>query len=235
MLSNIKSKLLNVSKNVFSQSDKNEKNTINYEAGSEILDYFRNEWSSLHNASEDNAKKAAEVAEIIDTIQTRIKKTENDLETITDILTGSNLTNNINEAHVKINDLLNLCDTVEKGLIEFERTVDEIEFQDMKKRHAYHLTKYEERKEESLKLLQLKLEEERNEELAKIELERVEKMKERQKVFQEAFQNDLELFKTLGQIPRLELNQQSSALLEEIQIDYNMEELDQFFGESTIE
>ncbi|XP_044745451.1 dysbindin protein homolog [Coccinella septempunctata] len=235
MLSNIKSKFLNVSKNViFPTNDQNEENPVNFEAGSEILDYFRNEWSILHNASENNAKKANEVAKEIESVYTKIKKTENDMEYIVETLTTSNLTNNINGAHQKINDLLDLCEKVEKGLIEFEKTIDEIEFQNMKKRHTYHLKKYEERKEENFKLLQSKLEQERKEELEKAERDKAKIMEERQKVFQEAFQNDLEIFKALGQIPKLELNKQPSALLEEIEIDYDTEELDQFFEDSHV-
>lgn len=147
MLSNIKYKFLNVSKNViFSQNDKKEERPVNFEAGSEILDYFQNEWSLIHHVSENNAKKADEMAKEIENLHIKIKRTEKNMEFIVRTLTNSNLTNSIIGAHQKINDLLNLCETIEKDLIEFERSIDENEFQNMKKRHEYHLTKYEERK-----------------------------------------------------------------------------------------
>lgn len=78
------------------------------------------------------------------------------------------------------------------------------------------------------------------------------KLEERQKVFQEAFKDDLEVYKNLGAIPSSELfsyimllnlssyfitginilSSQPSALLEEIQLDLDNDELDDFLREN---
>ncbi|KAL3287768.1 hypothetical protein HHI36_002230, partial [Cryptolaemus montrouzieri] len=85
----------------------------------------------------------------------------------------------------------------------------------------------------NMKKLQSELEEKRKQELIQQEIENSKKLEERQKVFQEAFRSDLELFKSSGQIPKVELNRkQPSALLEEIQLDFDEKELEQFFEDN---
>ncbi|KAL3287767.1 hypothetical protein HHI36_002229 [Cryptolaemus montrouzieri] len=134
MLSNIRVKFLNVSKNVkFLQNEKTkEENLVNYEAGSEILDHFKREWEILHETNECNARKAAEVADNIEKIYSKINKNKNNVGIITEILTNSNLISSIKGVGRQIGDLYDLCDKVERDLLQLEDVIDEIEFQNLK-------------------------------------------------------------------------------------------------------
>ncbi|CAH1977351.1 unnamed protein product [Acanthoscelides obtectus] len=58
-------------------------------------------------------------------------------------------------------------------------------------------------------------------------------MEERQKVFQDAFKTDLELYKTSGTIPDHRQTTPNSALLEEIQLDVDQNELSKFFDDDS--
>ncbi|KAK9890961.1 hypothetical protein WA026_013299 [Henosepilachna vigintioctopunctata] len=235
MLSNFKEKFLNVSKNVkFLQNEKNKaEDPVNFDAGADILDHFKNEWELFHETNENNTKKASKVAESVKEIHANLTKEKNNVKVITEVLTNSNLISNINGIDKQIRQLYDLCENVEKSLITLENVIDEIDFQKMKNQHKYHLMKYKERKTENLRALELKLKDQKADELKQLEIENSKKMEERQQVFQEAFRNDLELFKSLGQIPKVELSRkQPSALLEEFQVDVDENELNQFFEEN---
>ncbi|RZC39986.1 dysbindin [Asbolus verrucosus] len=236
MLSSIKDKLLNVKKTVPLFSTSNDKGCVqcelNMNAGSEILTHFQNEWQTLHKTNEENAKKAQEVADTIAQVARKIDRDKESLGLMTHLLSNSNLHANIVQCTEQIEQVYDSFNEVEEGLLQLEELIDNIEFENMKKQHRYHLQQYRLRKNESLQVLEASLKEKYEKSAAEHELKKQKELQERQKVFHEAFKNDLEIFKNFGTIPKLDLPKQPSALLEEIQVDYDEKELDQFFEDN---
>lgn len=234
MLSNLKEKFLNVS--LFANTDeknKKAKDKINVNVGAEILQNFQTDWEKLHKINEDNAKEAQKVADTIETISEKIKTDKKNLGLITHILSTSNLTTNIANCLSIIRDLYTISENIENDLIKLEDIIEGTEYENMKKQHQYHLVQYKERKQEALDNFKHSLEENHSKKVCEYEASKKTLMEERQKVFQEAFKSDLELYKNSGTVP---VNQhqikQNGALLEEIQIDFDQNELDQFFSNS---
>jgi hypothetical protein len=237
-LSTIRDKLLNVTKTVPLFSSNSDKGCVqcevNLNAGSEILTHFQNEWEVLHNTNEDNAKKAAAAAATIAKITHKIDRDKQSLSVMTHLLTNSNLKLNIANCTKQIERLYGSFHEVEEGLLHLEDLIDNIQFENMKKEHRYHLKQYKLRKDESLKAVEASLKAKHENRLAEHELKKKKELEERRQVFDEAFKNDVESFKISGTIPKLDLpKKQPSALLEEIQIDYDENELDQFFEDTT--
>ncbi|XP_018562640.1 dysbindin [Anoplophora glabripennis] len=237
MLSSLKEKILNVKQNVplFNTEGKEikEKEAINLYAGADILQHFQNQWEELHQINEDNAKKAEIVAQDITKITSNITCSKENLSLITHILSNSNLPGNIGNCLENIKSLYTLSDKIESGLIDLENLIDEIEFEKLKVQHQFHLQQYELRKEESLESFKNTLEENHTRKVAEYEAKKKSVMEERQKAFQDAFKSDLEVYKSLGTLPEINQRKQNGALLEEIQIDYDPSELDQFFNENS--
>ncbi|CAH0546810.1 unnamed protein product [Brassicogethes aeneus] len=238
MLSSIKEKLLSVKRNVNlfnteEKPDKNDKSSINYFAGAEILSKYQEQWAAIHKLNEENATKAEDLAYEIQNISKHVKSEKEDIGLITHILTQSNLTANISNCLKQVKNLHDTCNNVEKGLIALEDLINLNDFENIKKQHAYHLKQYEVRKQESLGSFKTNLETDHQKKILKHEANKKKILEERQKVFQEAFKSDLEVYKNLGTIPKLKLPKKQSALLEEIQLDFDQNELDQFFGEKS--
>ncbi|XP_060529084.1 dysbindin protein homolog [Cylas formicarius] len=236
MLSGIKEKILNVKKNVnllgndYKYTTSNEKLVSNSNAGAPILTCFQKHWEDIHNLNESNAKQAEKLATEIELISKTVRSDKQNMEIIKHNLITSKLTHNIGYCLNQIKDIHDICEKIEEKLVNLEIVIDEVDFEKMKERHRYHLNNYKERKEERLVNLKLMSEKEYHREVEQVETSKKLLLEERQKVFQEAFKNDLELYKSLGSIPKLDLPR-NGALLEEIDLDYDETELDQFFNE----
>lgn len=238
MLNSLKEKLINsIKENVLQGDPKTSRpinSEINFNAGGQILKHFQEEWCELHKNNEENAKGVHSVVDYVNKISEKIETDKKSIALIEDILTNSKLNNNIQQCTVQIKQLHFSFEQVEKNLVILENLIDQVEFNNMKKRHKYHLELFKIKKQEQLDQLKTKLENEYQEAIKAHEESSKKMLEERQKVFQEAFKSDLEVYKTLGTIPKIDLAEKhNSPLLEEIQLDYNQDELDQFFEEKT--
>ncbi|KAF7274371.1 hypothetical protein GWI33_012957 [Rhynchophorus ferrugineus] len=175
-------------------------------------------------------RSAVAVAEKIKSITSRVDGDRENLVQINHILTNSSLTRNISQCLTQIKQLYSSCEVIEQKLVELEDVINEAEFRNIKKKHLHHLDCYRQRKAESLKYLQQSLEDNYQQKLKDHDIKKKSQLEERQKVFQEAFRSDLETYKHLGTIPKVNLpKQQNGAILEEIELDFDQKELDKFF------
>ncbi|XP_072385196.1 dysbindin protein homolog [Diabrotica undecimpunctata] len=233
MLSSLKEKILNVS--LFHTGDeiqRTKKKLINVNAGAEILTHFQDQWEELHKINEDNARKAEKIAQEIDKISSYVSDNKKNLGLINHILITSQLSSNIDKCLKNIQELYNTSQTIEKDLIQLEDLIEQADFNKLKQEHEYHLEQYRSRKEDSLASFKTELNAKHLKTIEEYEIKKNAVLAERQQVFQDAFKSDLEMYKTSGAIPgRIQQKTQNSALLEEIQLDLDQNELDQFFSD----
>ncbi|CAG9836723.1 unnamed protein product [Diabrotica balteata] len=233
MLSSLKEKILNVS--LFHTGDEiqlTKKKLINVNAGAEILTHFQDQWEELHKINEDNARKAEKIAQEIDKISNYVSDNKQNLGLINHILITSQLSSNIDKCLKNIQELYNTSQTIEKDLIQLEDLIEQADFNKLKQEHEYHLEQYRSRKEDSLASFKTELNAKHLKTIEEYEIKKNAVLAERQQVFQDAFKSDLEMYKTSGAIPgRIQQKTQNSALLEEIQLDLDQNELDQFFSD----
>lgn len=230
MLSSLREKILNVSLFTNSEEQYSKSNPVNINAGAEILTHFQNQWEELHKINEENATRAEKVANDIETVSSFVNNNKKNIAFINHILLNTNLSTNINKCLDSINDLYKGSEALEKELIHLEDLIDQAEFNKLKNRHKYHLEQYEKRKEDNFVNVKIALEAKHLKKVEQYESGKKAVMKERQQVFQDAFRSDLETYKNLGTVPKIKQNQ-NGALLEEIQLDFDQNELDQFFNE----
>lgn len=233
MLANLREKLLNV--NLFNTTEESStviKDTINLNAGANILQHFQNQWEEIHKLNEENAKNADDAAKMIDQISHEIKSTKENVKLLTNLVSNSNLTENISNCLKEVQTLYKTAESVESDLIKLQELIDEVEFQKLKSQHQYHLTQYKKRKEENFEKMEAAMKFEHSKKIEDYEAQKKKILEERQKVFQDAFKSDLETYKNLGTIPKnSEMNKRNAAILEEIELDFDQNELDQFFNE----
>lgn len=232
MLANLREKLLNV--NLFNAAEDASivtRDKVNLNAGGSILQHFQKHWEELHKNNEENAKLADNVAKTIDQITREINVNKENIKALTQLVSNSNLTENISNCLQAVSTLYETATNVEDGLIKLEQLIDEVQFQKLKSQHGYHLVQYEKRKEENFDKLKVSLELEHSKKVKEYEISKQKILEERQKVFQDAFKSDLETYKNLGMIPKNDqVKKKNGAILEEIELDYDQSELDQFFN-----
>nr|CAI5861683.1 unnamed protein product [Callosobruchus analis] len=227
MLSNLRDKLFNV--NLFSVPEQNhDKEPINVHCGGEILHNFQKQWEDIHQLNEDNAKKASLLADDIQKLAGKVDSSKKNIAIITNII--SKLSSDITHSLQSVKTLYSTAETIESKLIELENLIDEVQFKHLKEQHSYHLEQYEKKKKDAFETTKCALEENHKKKVVDYEASKKLVMEERQKVFQEAFKLDLELYKRSGTIPDHKISP-NGALLEEIQLDVDQNELSKFFDD----
>lgn len=233
MLANLKDKLLHA--NLFNASEEATtviNDEINLQAGAAVLQHFQEEWEELHKNNEVNARNAEIVGENIEKISKEINTNKEHVKLLTDMISNSNLVENISNCLKAVKTLYETAQSVETGLTELEQLIDEVEYQKLKSYHQFHLSEYAKKKETDFGKLKISLQEQYSKKVEDFEISKQKVSKKRQKDFQDAFKSDIEIYKNTGTIPKKELvNKNNSAILEEIDLDYDPNELDQFFNE----
>lgn len=120
---------------------------VNLNAGANILTHYENHWESLHKINDENIKKAEEIASEITELSTSVNKDKENLGLLVYLLVNSNLKSNINSCTKQVEELFNSFHKVEEELLELENLIENVQFEQMKKEHRYHLTQYKLRKE----------------------------------------------------------------------------------------
>uniref|UniRef100_A0A1A9VMZ3 Dysbindin n=1 Tax=Glossina austeni TaxID=7395 RepID=A0A1A9VMZ3_GLOAU len=176
---------------------------INASAGCKILSKYENDWQMLHQNNEENSKKAAELAEQIETID---QKMSNHQIIITDLLTSlaglPKLTEKLKSCQHTLVEVQELHTLVERDFEKLEDLCEECDFQEFQwQKHKLALEQEQRIHNHEVKLQQIQ--------------------KERQAVFEDAFQYDLLEYKRTGQVPKIDKDLNSTVTLEEIVLDDN--------------
>lgn len=146
MLSNIKEKLLK-SVPLFNHENKSNSKPdqcLNPYAGAEIVTKYEQEWETLHKNNLSNVNAAEKLAEHIQTIANKVEHDKNNIETIVHL--NTDLKQPIKNCLTQIKSLYETCETIEGCLVDLEDIVEQVEFQNKKKLHRFHLNQYEIRK-----------------------------------------------------------------------------------------
>jgi len=234
-LTSLKGKLLNVSKIGLLSPTSEEVPVATppavVNAGTAILTHFQQQWAELHELNEDNAKNAAKLAESISIVHAKVSRDYNNIVEITQLLNAPpTLDKSVDSCLAQIRQLQHSFETTERSLLDLEDAIEALELEKKKVDHKYQLALYKEKKLLNFEKARSDLQTKHTQTLMDQEIKQKKMLEERQQVFAEAFSNDLETYRSLGTIPKIETNVQSSALLEEIQLDLDQQDLETFLN-----
>lgn len=196
---------------------------INFNAGCTLLERNEKTWEELHSSNEINAKKAEECDTIIIQLNDSINKRCIDLSDINVSLDMiPNILQTLENCSVAIIDINDKCAEVEKQLFELEDLMEILQLQEKQLDSKFEMAMFKERKlglyilsNEIINFIQMKLSsylanlEKVRQDLVSKHAETVREsekqmrlvQQERQAVFQDAFQNDMNYYKEVGKIP----------------------------------
>lgn len=221
------------------RTEKNEwnKHKPNLNAGAELLHHYQKQWESLHRKTEANSQLSGEVAKLVTELSSsanRRSKVMNDFVALTSTLPQ------INEAIDLVAEDLK---TLEKQITEAENLLTDL--QDKKEKEAldrleldqkYQLALYKEKRARQTEELKVKLALEHAEKVKVYEKQQQAILKERQKVFQAAFEEELDFYKKHGKIEKkLSEETPGTPKLEEIEVEPDEETkaaLDKFLSDT---
>lgn len=199
---------------------------INFNAGCQLLEQNEQLWEDLHVANELNAKKAEECDSTIAKLNNFIGKRCIDLSDINVSLEMiPNILQTLANCSASIIDVNDKCTEVERKLFELEDLMDVLQLQERQLDKKFEMAMYKEHKLGTANVICAKfliriqwplsnfiltgsLERVRQELLSKhaetireSEKQMRQVQQERQSVFQDAFQSDMNYYKEVGKIP----------------------------------
>uniref|UniRef100_A0A0L8I7J7 Uncharacterized protein n=1 Tax=Octopus bimaculoides TaxID=37653 RepID=A0A0L8I7J7_OCTBM len=193
-------------------------------------------WKDIQKANEENAKKAESLDREIQIIYGDIKKNCNNLtgfyREVKSLPSFLGVLQNLTDLLACLEES---CDSVESALVRLENVSETQELKQHMQSHTDQLNNYRRKKEEELK----RLASQKNIELA-IQAEKKVKQKqdvlrERSETFEEAFQNDLDYYRTHGHMNRLPNGEGTKNLdLSDITLDQDESGLAAFLASTEV-
>lgn len=175
---------------------------INFDAGCALLERNEKVWEELHAANEANAKKAANCDRVIETITDNINKSAIDLSDINVSLEAiPNLITTIGNCSTIMHELNAKCVDVEKQLFELEDLMEVLQLQEKQLDSKFEMAMFKERKLANLERVRQSLAVKHEDTVKETEKQMRALQLERQSVFQNAFESDLNYYKEVGKIP----------------------------------
>ncbi|XP_011501786.1 PREDICTED: dysbindin protein homolog [Ceratosolen solmsi marchali] len=205
---------------------------VNYDAGADILHHFQMEWNNLHELSEENAQKAQEADALITTIHEKLEFQWNCMSALNSSLAEIPKINNTVETLInKIGSLQEKFDELNNAIFELEDLHEVLDFQKNQIDHKLQLALYQEKKLSEFNLIKEKLASEHAAKVLEYEQEQEKILKERQDTFEEAFKEQIKEYKQTGYIPKISSNQHKGPSLDEIVLESDSTDFDEFLKE----
>lgn len=148
MFANLKDALAKVSKSVglLKSQDNTIQESPRTNTGSVILDTFEHNWAEIHNLNEVNANEASRCAQQIVDIHSKLTKTQESIEQLTNLLVSPYIKDCIDNCVTQVTVLNKSCDELEKELLNLEDLIEQVNFEKAKAQHALQLEIYKEKK-----------------------------------------------------------------------------------------
>ncbi|XP_055911742.1 dysbindin protein homolog [Eupeodes corollae] len=190
---------------------------INIAAGAELLQKYEDAWINTYEANKANVEVAKNITETIDRLQQRMQTRQVNINDMMTCLAGlPTIEANLKASLEKFNQIEALGFAVE------EKIADLLNVTQMLDRQELIIQMNLEAKCKEMIELEAQQQKEATEQRLKIQKEE-EKLKqlqqERQAVFDDAFQSDMQAFKQTGGVAKIELKGPRVMTLEEIDLD----------------
>lgn len=244
LLSSIKTKLstakLDFSKSVslpFLSTKLQDKQVADTEAGFALLSLYQSYWSDIHRASEANACRAQEVDAMIASIAAKLgQHVTNINQFLAEMTKFAEIQSQIDAARERISGLGTSFSELEDELVLLEDMCNEMQQNNNKFEHEYQLRKYRERRHIELEQVKANMAKQHAGRMQRSEERMRTQLKERQKVFEAAFVEQMANYRAMGRVPDDPTATAVSAVskdLSDVTIDDDHSMLDEFLSSST--
>ncbi|GAB1599353.1 dysbindin protein homolog [Argonauta hians] len=209
---------------------------VNYDAGADLLYKYQLLWKDIQKVNEENAKKAESLDREIQIIYGDIKKNCNNLtgfyREVKSLPSFLGVLQNLTDLLASLEES---CDSVESALVRLENVSETQELKQHMQSHTDQLSNYRRRKEEELKRLAAQKNIRFTTEAESKTKQTQDVQRERSETFEEAFQNDLDYYRTHGYMNRLPNGEGSKNLdLSDITLEQDESDLAKFLASTEI-
>ncbi|XP_077455216.1 dysbindin-A-like isoform X3 [Stigmatopora argus] len=210
-----------------------EENLYHCGAGLDILSSYEENWFLLHKKTKDCAQVAEAVDGEVVMLSAHWEKSRSALTKLQEQLQSlPTFISELDTITASIAHLEGDFEELESRLIYLETLCHQCEQQTLKQQHFDQLEIYKKKKRREFEALEVELNGKHAQKVAKLEQARQQKLKERQKVFEEAFNKDLEIYRSTGYLHHKEATDTDGVVLDQVTITNlsDQEALDDFLN-----
>lgn len=179
-------------------------NTINLCAGHDLLEKNERNWNELHAINEKNSDKAREIDRRIEMIKLRSERMATDVSDLNISLTQlPTVIASLKGCVETIDEIKEKCQSLDAKLFELEDLLEVLDLQEKQLDHRFEMAMYKEKKLADLEKVRQELANNHAANVREYENSLRKVQQERQMAFQDAFQDDLKVFKEKGVIPSM--------------------------------
>ncbi|XP_074596733.1 dystrobrevin binding protein dysbindin [Brevipalpus obovatus] len=183
---------------------------INFEAGFSLLSCNQKKWEKLHSQTEANAKLADDVAQNLAAFEARSLRHNHAINNFLDQCSKMSLVED------EIQALVDDFESLKKSISQVESILDKLHSRDelnnfvqFQAEENYKFSKYKERKNIELDALRNRLAAEHAKKIQEFEKAEAIRLKEKHKLYHDAFEEQLQLYKTYGKVVKVGINGKS--------------------------
>lgn len=201
---------------------------VNYGAGGALLEKYQEEWATIHENADINAKAADELDKLILELHEKAKiRLQNATELAQNLALIPSLTASVAQCIDSLKNVEGLLKTVEDELVEFEDIVERSKMESWKLDHHYHLTVYKEKKMVALEEVRNKLAKENTQLSYDREKQQLAEYQAKREQSSVAFNQDVARYLSAGSLPTVKPTT-PNVTLEQIQLDSDNTDLEKF-------
>ncbi|XP_004077694.1 dysbindin-A isoform X1 [Oryzias latipes] len=205
-------------------------------AGVEILSRYENSWFLLHKRSQENAQAAEAVDGDVVVLSAHWEKRRAALIQLQEQLHSlPDFISQFDAITAKIAHLEGDFEEMESRLVYLETLCCQCEQQTVKNQHINQMEIYKKKKRKEVELLEVELNLEHAQRVAELERAMQQKLRERQKVYEEAFHQDIEEYLSTGHLQHTEAVGADACVLEQMTVANvsDQEALDDFLNSTS--
>ncbi|XP_067639505.1 dysbindin protein homolog isoform X2 [Eurosta solidaginis] len=194
---------------------------VNMTAGCNLLSKYEHEWKLLHDANEENARKAEQVATQIEEIGKNTATLHIDIKDLVTCLSGvPGLVTKLNESLETLGNIQKLSAKVETELVRLEDLNEECDLQEYMLHKQCKLSQFKQMKMIELESYRQHVAAEQQKKIRQHEQKLRRIQRERQAVFDDAFRGDLDEYKAKGTLGKIRKdNLKTTVVLEEVVLE----------------
>ncbi|XP_017041556.1 dysbindin protein homolog [Drosophila ficusphila] len=194
---------------------------LNVAAGCSLLAKYEDDWQQIHGANEENAEKAAAIADQISGVQCKATNQRRIISELNSSLAGiPTLIAQLQVSSKVLQSLEQMGQQLEVELEKLEDLCEECELQEFFLEQQFQISRHKQRKLNELEQYRQQIASKHQSKIQDQEQKLLQLQRERQAVFDDAFRGDMEEFKQHGQLPKIQTTSKSLAL-EEVVLEPN--------------
>ncbi|EDV52296.1 dysbindin protein homolog [Drosophila erecta] len=194
---------------------------LNVAVGCSLLAKYEDDWQKIHGANEENAEKAAQIANQISGLQNKASHQRKIISELNNSLAGiPTLIAQLQASSQVLNSLEEMGQQLEVELEKLEDLCEECELQEFILEQQFQLSRHKQKKLNELEQYRQQIAQKHQSKIKDQEQTLLKLQRERQAVFDDAFRGDMEEYKQHGQLTKIQTTSNKLSL-EEVVLEAN--------------